>query len=121
MSRAGLARTPEPPYHAVVFTSRFDPSQADGYAAMSARMAELAARQPGYLGIESVRQADGLGITVSYWENQDAVRAWSRHAEHLVAQHQGRSRWYERFEVRVCRVERAYGFERDPGGTDGSP
>jgi heme-degrading monooxygenase HmoA len=111
----GLAHTPEPPYYAVVFTSRFDSDDPAGYEAMAVRMSDLAARQPGYLGIESVRQGDGLGITVSYWEDLDAVHAWSRHADHLVAQEQGRSRWYAGYEVRVCRVERAYSYRRKPG------
>jgi hypothetical protein len=61
-----IAPTPEPPYTAVVFTSlRTDGDR--GYAAMAERMDRLAAEQPGYLGIEAARDADGLGITVSYW------------------------------------------------------
>ena len=68
---------------------------------------ELAARQPGYLGVESVRGADGFGITVSYWESQEAIRAWRDEAEHRIAQDRGRREWYEAYELRVCRVERA--------------
>ncbi len=68
----------------------------------------LAAQQPGFLGVESVRGADGSGITVSYWENEDAVRAWKRNVEHLDAQRQGREKWYTRYTVRVARVEREY-------------
>lgn len=113
MRQDGLARTPKPPYYAVVFTSMFDADDADGYAAMSARMADLAERQPGYLGLESARGADGLGITVSYWESLEAVQDWGRHAEHLVAQRGGRDRWYAHYELRICRVEHAHGFERD--------
>ncbi len=97
-------------YYAVIFTSRRS-DDSDGYDAMAQRMAELAAEQPGYLGIESVRGADGVGITVSYWESEDAIRAWKRNAEHLVAQRQGRERWYKTFKVRVARVEREYGQE----------
>jgi hypothetical protein len=60
-----LARTPEPPYFAVIFTS-LRTSGDKGYGAMSDRMVELAARQPGFLGVESARDGEGLGITVSY-------------------------------------------------------
>lgn len=42
--------------------------------------------------MESVRGADGFGITVSYWDSQAAIRAWSRHAEHRDAQARGRPR-----------------------------
>ena len=100
----------QPPYLAVVFTSVRTGGDAPAYDAMAARMLELAAAQPGYLGVESVRGGDGLGITVSYWESEAAIGAWQQHAEHERAQAAGRDRWYARFEVRVCRVERAYGF-----------
>lgn len=104
-----IAATPQPPYCAVIFTSQRSSTDSAGYADTAARMVELAARQPGFLGIESVRQADGTGITVSYWESEEAIRAWKRHVEHAVAQERGRSDWYEQYRVRVCRVERDYG------------
>ncbi len=72
------------------------------------RHLRLAATQPGYLGIETARGADGFGITVSYWETPEAIRDWKEHAEHLVAQEQGVNHWYEHYELRVARVERAY-------------
>lgn len=76
---------------------------------MADRMVELAGQQPGCLGIESVRDASGLGITVSYWQSEEAIRGWREHAEHLIAQAKGRTDWYSHYELRVARVERAYG------------
>ena len=107
-----FARTPPPPYCAVIFSSVRTPGDT-GYDAMAQRMAELAAQQPGYLGAESVRNAEGEGITVSYWTDEAAATAWKRNAEHLQAQRLGRSQWYDRYELRIARVERAYG-----GGAD---
>jgi len=107
-----LAHTPPPPYYAVIFTSQRTPEDATGYAAMAEEMARLAAEQPGFLGVESARDGDGIGITVSYWESADAIANWHRHARHQVAQRLGREKWYEAFELRVCRVERAYAFRR---------
>ena len=101
-----------PPYYAVVFTSVRNVQPGDGYGEAAERMEELARRQPGFLGVESARGADGLGITVSYWATLDDVRAWGRHAEHLLAQQAGRDRWYERFALRVCRVEHERFFSR---------
>lgn len=101
-----IASTPQPPYTAVIFTS----SRTDGdngYSAIAARMEELAAHQPGYLGIESARS--GLGITVSYWVDDAAAAAWKQVAEHLVAQRRGRDAWYTDYEVRIATVTRAYG------------
>ncbi|SDJ01290.1 Heme-degrading monooxygenase HmoA [Pseudomonas delhiensis] len=105
------ATTPEPPYYAVIFTSLRTPLEA-GYAEAAERMVELAAAQPGFLGVESARGEDGLGITVSYWKDEDSIRRWREHAEHRLARDAGRQNWYERFAVRVAKVERAYGFER---------
>lgn len=110
---AGLARTPEPPYYAVIFTSLRNTSDPEGYAAMAQRMVELGTRYDGFLGVESVRGADGVGITVSYWRDEAAILAWKRDPAHREAQRQGHEQWYDRFEMRVARVERAYGFARD--------
>ena len=107
----GIAATPEPPYVAVVFTSvrrETTDGHDDGYAAMSTSMEELAAEQPGYLGIESVR--DGLGITVSYWQTEADAQAWKQVAEHLGAQRLGREEWYRAYRVRVAVVQRDYGM-----------
>ena len=103
---ASFARTPEPPYYAVLFTSQRTDVD-DGYGAVADRMVELAAQQPGYLGVESVRNAGGLGITLSYWVSLEAIAAWRAHAEHRVAQAAGRRKWYSHFELRVAKVERA--------------
>ena len=111
MSHSGFAMTPEPPYYAVVFSSlRKDGDH--GYAATADRMVELAAQQPGFLGVESVRGADGFGITVSYWESEEAIKGWKRQAEHTAARARGRLEWYEHFEMRVAKVERAYSGPR---------
>jgi heme-degrading monooxygenase HmoA len=108
MTTPCFARLPEPPYYSVIFSSLRTPGE-DGYGAMAERMVELAASQPGYLGVESVRNSDGFGITVSYWSSLDAIAAWRRHAEHRLAQESGMTLWYEHYELRIARVERAYG------------
>lgn len=104
----GFAPTPQPPYYAAIFTSQRTAGD-QGYSAMADRMLELAGQQPGYLGAESVRDAQGFGITVSYWTSEAAIRDWKQHAEHQVAQAQGHARWYQYFELRIAKVERAYG------------
>ncbi len=104
----GIARTPEPPYYAVIFTARR--TEGDhGYTAMAARMEALGATYPGFLGIESARGADGIGITVSYWRDEASIAAWKRDTEHERAQRGGRETWYADYQVRIAKVERAYG------------
>ena len=102
-----FANTPAPPYYAVIFTNlRTEGDQ--GYGAMAERMVELAAQQPGFLGVESVR--DGMGITVSYWSDLESIAAWKANAEHLQAQRLGHEKWYAGFKTRIARVERDYGM-----------
>jgi heme-degrading monooxygenase HmoA len=111
-ANSSLARTPAPPYYAVIFTSQRALDDGGAYGAMAQRMADLGSCYDGFLGIESARGADGLGITVSYWRDEAAILAWKRDTEHEKAQRGGREAWYECYEVRVAKVERAYGFAR---------
>lgn len=104
-----IANTPAPPYYAVIFTNLRTPGD-HGYEEMAERMAELGATMPGFLGLESAR--DGLGITISYWESEAAIRHWHQQTEHKLAQQKGYEVWYQAFKTRVCKVERDYGFER---------
>ncbi|MCG5252402.1 antibiotic biosynthesis monooxygenase family protein [Brevibacillus agri] len=102
-----FAQTPKPPYYAVIFSSQRTEGDR-GYGEMAGRMVELAAGQPGFLGVESVRDESGFGITVSYWSSLDAIRDWKRHEEHRVAQEKGRQMWYGHYITRICKVERDY-------------
>ena len=112
-TNGAFASTPEPPYYAVIFTSKRTVFDDHGYVVASQRMVDLGSRYPGFLGLETARGFDGLGITVSYWRDEGALRAWKRDTEHQKAQRGGREAWYERYEVRVAKVERAYGFARE--------
>lgn len=104
---ARFAPLPEPPYFAVIFTSLLAEADA-GYGRMAERMAQLAAGMDGYIGVESTRGADRLGITVSYWRDEKALLAWKAQVEHLLAQKLGKTRWYSHYRLRVAKVERAY-------------
>ena len=104
---SGIAKTPEPPYFAVIFSSVRTEGDR-GYGAMADRTLELAAQQEGFLGIESAREE--VGITVSSWASEEAIKNWKQNAEHLEAQRLGHNVWYADFRVRVARVERAYGI-----------
>ena len=104
-----IAVTPIPPYYAVVFTSVMA-EECDGYAEMGLIMTELASSQKGFLGVESVK--DDIGITVSYWKDEQSILNWKNNMEHLLAQEKGRSDWYQYFKVRIAKVERDYEFKK---------
>ena len=103
-----MSDLPDPPYWAAIFTSRRNEQPGDGYEQTADRMFDLAREQPGFLGYESAR-SDGLGITVSYWRSDADIAAWKAHSEHVEAQREGRARWYDAYDLRIARVERAYG------------
>lgn len=114
MSAAAFAELPAPPCYAVIFSSQRSDEDEAGYARAAARMLELVQRQPGFLGVESARGADGFGITVAYFDSEAAIRTWREHAEHAQARASGHRRWYRRFQVRVAIVQRAYGGPQSP-------
>ncbi|PHS67280.1 MAG: antibiotic biosynthesis monooxygenase [Flavobacterium sp.] len=95
------------PYYAVIFTSLLS-ENSKGYNEMAANMENLAKQQPGFLGIDTVR--DNIGITISYWENLDDIKNWKANLDHLAAQKLGKEQWYQWYKVRVCKVEREYEF-----------
>lgn len=94
--------------YAVIFSSIRNKADDNQYSEISKKMADLASQQPGYLGIESARGSDGFGITVSYWSSLESIKAWKSNSEHLIAQDLGRTRWYESYKVRICKIEREY-------------
>jgi heme-degrading monooxygenase HmoA len=101
-----IAKTPEPPYYAVIFTSLRN-DDIEGYLETANRMVELAAEQPGFLGVESAHE--DLGITVSYWSDLESIKKWKANAEHRVAQKMGMDKWYSTYMTRISLVERDYG------------
>jgi len=106
---SGYAKTPEPPYYAVIFSSQRTEGD-NGYGKMADKMVELASKQEGFLGEESARD-EGLGITVSYWDSLESIKKWKENAVHKVAQEKGKSIWYQNFALRVSKVERQNFFE----------
>ncbi|MEY4764446.1 MAG: hypothetical protein RI907_1119 [Pseudomonadota bacterium] len=109
MSDKRFAHTPQPPYYSVIFASQRT-ARDNGYTEMADLLDKLAAQQPGFLGAEFARDASGFGITVSYWQDLDSIARWKAQATHLQAQALGKSDWYEGFELRIAKVERAYNF-----------
>ncbi|MCF6213865.1 MAG: antibiotic biosynthesis monooxygenase [Flavobacteriaceae bacterium] len=101
--------TPKPPYYAVIFsTLRTDIDE--GYIETAHRMETLAQKQKGYLRIESVRNE--FGITVSYWKSLEAIQRWKNNIEHTLARKKGKELWYKKYQLRICKVEYDYGFEK---------
>ena len=104
-----IARTPEPPYYAVVFTSINAAVDHTEHVALSRRLVEIASGYDGFLGIEAARNPDGTGVTAIYWRSLEAIQAFARDPEHRIAKQKGRELWYSHYLIRISRVERDYG------------
>lgn len=107
-----LAQTPQPPYYAAIFSS-VRTGIDEGYSAMNDALFEALSEMPGYLGHESAREI--VGITVSYWSDLESLKNWKELPLHQQAQHLGREKWYSAYKVRICKVEREYGFANPTG------
>lgn len=103
----------EPPYYAVVFTTVRTEDQS-GYSETSARMEEMVKEVPGFLGMDHAQTPGGLGITVGYFRDADALTEWRNNAEHRAAQKRGQAEWYQNYTLHVAKVERSHAFVRPP-------
>ncbi|MDX2168218.1 MAG: antibiotic biosynthesis monooxygenase [Deltaproteobacteria bacterium] len=101
-----IARTPEPPYYAVIAPAELNPD-LEGYAQTALRLMQVAREVDGFLGIESCI-AGNFSLAVSYWRSLEAIAEWRRHAEHRLAKDNGMQRWFAAYCTRIARVERVY-------------
>jgi heme-degrading monooxygenase HmoA len=100
-------------YYAVIFTSELLTPTDPAYDEAAGWMLELATEAPGFLGVDTARAPDGLGLTVSYWRSEADIARWREHTEHAATRQRGRAQWYQRFTLRVARIEREYAWDRD--------
>ena len=97
---------------AVIFIAQRTALDDEGFAAAATAMDALAARQVGYLGMDSVRGADDLGITVSYWASDADAKAWRDNPDHAAIRDAGRDRWYSSYSLHVAEVTRSYDWQK---------
>ncbi|TIX48836.1 antibiotic biosynthesis monooxygenase family protein [Alteraurantiacibacter aquimixticola] len=84
---------------------------AAAYADDAARMAQMAAAQPGYRSFKSYTADDGEVIALSEWDSEEAARAWGRQAEHLQVQGRGRRDYYDSYTLFACADPRVHRFD----------
>ncbi|WP_422342547.1 antibiotic biosynthesis monooxygenase family protein [Parasphingorhabdus sp.] len=106
---------------AVIFCAQRTRDDDEAYKAAADVMSNLAAQQTGYLGQDSSRSENGLGITVSYWQNDAAAKAWRDHPVHTAIREQGRGKWYESYTLHVARIERSYDWNKSGNDQNSVP
>ena len=108
---SAIAQTPEPPYYVVIFTALLT-NDTEGYAERAEALYELAAKMPGFIGMEAADIGSEGEISVIYWKDEASILEWKNNAEHLAAQKLGKNRFYQQYAIRVAKVERAYDFAK---------
>lgn len=93
---------------AVIFSAKRNGNDAAGYDEAAEQMVALAKQQKGFLGMNSVRDMQGYGITISYWQTDSDARAWRDHTQHSQIRHKGRALWYDEYSIQIARIDRAY-------------
>lgn len=99
--------------HVVIFRAQVNDLDAE-YTVMAARMRELAIEQFGCLDFVSACEGEHE-ITLSYWPDEESIRNWRAHAEHVLAQEMGRKKWYRAYVVQVAEISREYAFNKQGG------
>lgn len=105
-----IAKTPKAPYYAVIFTS-IRTLEENGYGKVADELMDMVSRQEGFLGAESVRNTEGFGMTISYWDSLDSINKWKKNDPHMKAKELGRKMWYSQYMIRICKVEWDHFFE----------
>ena len=99
----------------IVVIFRAKVRHVDGeYTVVAARMRELALAQFGCLEFQAVCEGQDE-VALSYWPDEDSIRAWKSHAEHVLAQQLGCERWHDSYVVEVAQISREYRFDGSPG------
>lgn len=79
------------------------------YSTVAAKMRELALTSFGCLDFVSVTESENE-VALSYWPDEESIRRWKAHADHLMAQQLGREKWYASYIVQIAEIKREYRF-----------
>lgn len=96
---------------AVIFTSQRT-NYNEGYAVFNEKLEALAMQNKGFIKQESTRQADGFGISISYWKDIESAKQFKQIPLHIEAQQKGKTHYYEWYNVKICKVEKEYSFNK---------
>jgi heme-degrading monooxygenase HmoA len=95
-----------------IFRSRVRPAAVGEYEVVSERMVALARAMPGLLDYKTFEAGDGERVTIVTFASLEEHQAWRDHPEHRQAQLLGRERFYETYDIAVCRCLSENHFER---------
>ena len=106
---------------AVIFEVEPHPDRKDDYLAEAARLKPLLEAMDGFISVERFQSlaTPGRIVSLSYWRDEEAVRAWRNVDAHRATQHKGREEIFRDYRLRVAAVLRDYGMQqRDEAPAD---
>ncbi|NCI16543.1 antibiotic biosynthesis monooxygenase [Cronobacter muytjensii] len=95
---------------AVLFEAQAGPHAQQRYLDLAAGLKPLLADVPGFIDLERFQSltTPGKTLSLSWWENEEAVRQWKGNLMHQAAQREGRESIFAHYRIRVARVLRDY-------------
>ena len=97
---------------AVIFEVQPKPGHAQRYFEIAAELKPMLEAIDGFVSVERFESLTQPGryLSLSYWRDEDAVRAWRNHALHREGQREGRNVVFDDYRIRVAAVLRDYGL-----------
>lgn len=106
---------------AVIFEVVPNENEKEEYLEIAASLKPLLANIPGFISIERFQSlADPQKLlSLSFWENEEAIKAWRNVKAHRTAQSKGRAYVFRDYHLRIAEVKRDYGmFAREESPAD---
>jgi heme-degrading monooxygenase HmoA len=94
----------------VIFRARIRQLDPE-YSSMAKRLRELALTEFGCLEFHAVTEGADE-VSLSYWPDEERIRAWKAHPLHREAQRKGKEFWYESYSVEIAEISRSYSHPR---------
>lgn len=82
------------------------------YLDLATRLHARLEKADGFISIERFEslKLPGKLLSLSFWRDEEAVKAWRNGAEHRAAQEQGRNGVFANYRLRIASVVRDYGM-----------
>ncbi|ESX03253.1 antibiotic biosynthesis monooxygenase [Mesorhizobium sp. LSJC268A00] len=106
---------------AVIFEVQPAEGKRDAYLGIAAELRPLLDGIDGFISIERFQSLGDPNrvLSLSFWRDEEAVKAWRNTEEHRQAQHAGRGGIFAGYRLRIAHVVRDYGLtERDEAPED---
>jgi len=106
---------------AVIFEVTPREGQKDAYLDIAASLKAELEGHPGFISVERFQSLTTPGklLSLSFFEDEDSLRAWRNRPHHRNAQSAGRNRHFAEYRLRIAGVIRDYGMDdRDEAPED---